>query len=133
MGRAVSKKIPAGVKGKTEREVMDFTSMTDDEILENMTEVFEEDGRLNLSYIDFEVVGGSLTISGRVSSDEELQMVEEILEQIKFANYKNDVWVDEALGITEADEDESQVKDLNFDGDDDIEEDFSGDDDEYDV
>lgn len=133
MVRAARKKQPATKSGQGAGGV-DFTSMTDDEIQEAVTEAFEEDGRLNLDYIDFEVVSGSMTVSGRVSSDDELQIAGEILEQLGYANYKNDIWVDEALGLSEAEEDENQVKDLNFDGDGDIEEDYSGDDDEqYDV
>lgn len=133
MVRAARKKQPATKSGQGGGGV-DFSSMTDDEIQEAVTEAFEEDGRLNLDYIDFEVVSGSMTVSGRVSSDDELQIAGEILEQLGYANYKNDIWVDEALGLSEAEEDENQVKDLNFDGDGDIEEDYSGDDDEqYDV
>ena len=111
---------------------IDFSSMSDDEILEAITETFEEDGRLNLGYLDIEVVSASLTISGRVSSDEELQIIEELLEQVGYTNYKNDAWVDEALGMSEAEDDEdNNYKGLNFEEDgDDIEEDYSNDDDD---
>lgn len=113
---------------------MDFNSLSDDEILETVLEAFEDDGRLDLDYIDIEVVGGSMTLSGRVSSEEELQMIEEILDHIKFTNYKNKVWVDETLIGGEVDDDETKFNGLEFSDDDDIEEDFEKDDDEdYDV
>lgn len=137
MRKATKTKTPVRSKQKQghEGDVMDFASMSDDEIQDVVREAFEEDGRLNLDYIDIEVVSGSMTISGRVSSDEELQIIEELLDQLRFSNYKNKAWVDESLSLSEPEEDEDQLKGLNFGEDgDEIEEDYSDDDeDEYDV
>lgn len=117
-----------------EGDFMDFSAMSDEEIQDVVRESFEEDGRLNLDYIDIEVVSGSMTIGGRVSSEEELQIIRELLDQLRYTNYKNNAWVDESLSYSEPDEeDEGQLKGLNFEEDgDEIEEDYSGDDeDEY--
>ena len=114
---------------------MDFNGMGDDEILEAISETFEEDGRLNLDYLDFELVSGSLTVSGRVSSEDELQIIEEILEQLKFTNYKNDAWVDETLIFTESEDDRSFTSGLSLHDDGEIDDDDyeSDDEDQYDI
>lgn len=103
--------------------------IADDEVLETIQEAFEEDGRLDMDYIDFEVVNGSVTLSGRVASDEELRIVDEILEQNGIENYKKKIWVDENLGLDEGDEEDNNFKGLSFDDDDEIDEqDYSGED-----
>lgn len=108
-----------------------LSDMNDDEILETIQEAFEEDGRLNMDYLDFEVVNGSVTISGRVASDDELRIVAEILDLADVENYKNKVWVDENMELDDADEDDNGFKGLSFDDDDEIEEqDYSGEDEE---
>lgn len=113
--------------------MVDVTTMSDDEILETIQEAFEEDGRINLDYIDIEVVDGSVTMSGRVPSEDELQVVDEIFEQLEIENYKNNVWVDENLGFDEARDEDDTFKGLSFDDDDEIEEtDYSGEDDDDD-
>lgn len=108
-----------------------LSNMNDDEILETIQEAFEEDGRLNMDYLDFEVVNGSVTISGRVASDDELRIVAEVLDLTDVENYKNKVWVDENMELEDADEDDNGFKGLSFDDDDEIEEqDYSGEDDD---
>jgi hypothetical protein len=110
---------------------MDISNMADDEITESIQEAFEEDGRLDTDYFDIEVVNGSVTLSGRVASDDELQIVEEILEQLDIENYKNKIWVDENLGAEEDDEEDTNFKGLSFDDDDEIEDtEYSGEDDD---
>lgn len=110
-----------------------LANMNDDEILEHIQEAFQEDGRLNLDYLDFEVVNGSVTISGRVASDDELRIVSEVLDLADVENYKNKVWVDENMELEDADEDEDgKLRGVSFDDDDgEIEEqDYSGEDSE---
>ncbi len=111
---------------------MDISDMKDDEIVEALLEVFEEDGRLNMDYIDIESADGAITISGRVSSEEELQMIDEIMaEQAKLDVYKNKVWVDESLVYDDEDDEEVNVKGLNFDDDGDLDDtDYSTEDEE---
>jgi hypothetical protein len=107
---------------------MDFSKMKDDEIVETIMEIFDEDGRLNMDYIDIESQDGALTLSGRVSSEEELQIIDEIMnENVGAEAYKNKVWVDESL-ISEDEDDDVNVKGLNFDDDGDLDDqDYSSD------
>lgn len=99
---------------------MDLKSMSDEEILEVIQEEFEDDGRLPMSYLDIEVVDGSITISGRVSSEEELQIVDEVMTTtLKVKDYNNKVWVDESLSYEDPDDNSPDLKELGLDDDDD--------------
>lgn len=100
------------------REIMKLEGKSDDEILELLMEVFEEDARLSMGYIDLEVVDGSITISGRVSSEDELQIITELMrEHLEVTDYKNNVWVDETLSYEDPDDNAPDIKDLTFDDD----------------
>lgn len=117
--------------------MVDISKMEDDEILETLQEAFEDDGRLEMDYIDFEVVNASITISGRVSSEDELQIIDDIMKEIKITDYTNNAWVDDTLIFGERDDDESAFAGTGittFDDDDDIDDDYKEDDDEdYDI
>ena len=108
---------------------MDLKSMSDEEILETIQEEFEEDGRLPMNYLDIEVVDGGVTINGRVSSEEELQIVDEVLSDVLgVKDYNNKVWVDETLSYEDPDDNSPDIKELGFEDDDDIDdEDYSED------
>lgn len=97
---------------------MDIETMTDEEILEAILEAFEEDARLSLHYIDFEVVDHTIAIKGRVTSAEELQVIEEIMsETLLLEDYKNKVWVDESLTYEDPEDKTPDLKGLTFDDD----------------
>lgn len=113
---------------------VDITGLDDDEILELIQEQFEEDARLDIDYIDIEVVDGSITISGRVSSEEEQQVVDEIIhDTMKIKDYENKVWVDETLAYEDPEDSGPDLKHLSFeDGEIDDEDYEEEDDDELD-
>ncbi|MBU0506794.1 MAG: hypothetical protein ABII18_11960 [bacterium] len=97
---------------------MKIEAMTDDEILEGIQEAFEEDGRLSLHYIDIEVVDGSITIAGRVTSEDELQIIDELLtDTLELEDVKNKVWVDETLSYEDPEDTAPDIKGLTFDDD----------------
>lgn len=100
---------------------MKLDGLTDEQILEAIQEAYAEDARLNMRYIDIEVVDSGITLNGRVSSEEELQIIEEVMEEnLRLTDYNNKVWVDETLSHDETDENATDIKDLSFDDDDDI-------------
>lgn len=100
----------------------------DEEKLDTILEAFEEDGRLDMDYIDIEVVDSGITLSGRVSTEEEMEIVVEVMQGLKLTDYTNNIWVDDSLGLDDADDDENGgVKNLNFDDDDIEESDFQDD------
>jgi len=97
---------------------MNTEIMTDDEILEHILEIFEEDARLSLNYINFEVVDGSITITGRVTSEEELQIIDELMtDTLELEGYKNKVWVDDSLSYEDPEDNTPDIKGLTFDDD----------------
>lgn len=101
----------------------------DEEILDTILEGFEEDGRLDMDYIDIEVVDSAITLSGRVSSEEEMEIVDEVMQGLKLQDYTNNIWVDESLGFDDADEeDNGGLKNLSFD-DEDLEDEYEDDED----
>lgn len=106
------------LKAKVERDSMKLSDMSDDEILEHVLEVFEEDARLNMNYIDVEVVDGSVTVNGRVTSEEELQVVNELMrDNLRVDDYKNNVWIDETLNYEDPEDKAPDIKELTFDDD----------------
>lgn len=110
---------------------MNLQGLTDEEILETIQEAFAEDARLAMLYIDLEVVDGAITIGGRVSSEEELQIIDEVMDDnLQVEDYRNKVWVDETLGVDDADDDATDVKDLDFDDDDIDDQEYEEEDDE---
>ena len=109
---------------------MNYETASDEEILEHLEEQFEEDGRINLNYIDFEVVDGSIAISGRVTSEEELQNISELMaDTLEIEHYKNTVWVDDSLSYEDPDDNSPDLKNITFD-DNEIEDNEYSDDDE---
>lgn len=106
------------LQAKVEKDSMKLSDMSDDEILEHVLEVFEEDARLNMNYIDVEVVDGSVTVNGRVTSEEELQVVNELMrDTLRVDDYKNNVWIDETLNYEDPEDKAPDIKELTFDDD----------------
>lgn len=104
----------------------------DEEMLEGILEGFEDDGRLDMDYLDVEVVDESITLSGRVSSEEELEMVDEVMVGLKIKDYTNNIWVDDTLGFA-ADGDDTEFRGLEIDDGDIDDDDYDDDDDDDEV
>lgn len=102
----------------------------DEEILDNILEAFEDDGRLDMDYVDVEVVDGSIRLGGRVSTEEEMEIVDEVMQGIKINDYTNKIWVDESLALDNADDDNGGLKHLQFDDEDLEESEYEDDDDD---
>lgn len=116
---------------------MNTENMSEEEVVEAILEALDEDGRINQDYVDISCVKGLITVNGRVSSEEELQALDEILgDVLELTKYKNNVWVDDTLDFDakKEDDDDDDMKSLKFDDEDnDIDDrDYSEDeDDEY--
>jgi len=99
-------------------EAMKIKVLSDEEILENILEGYEEDGRLNMNYIDVEVADRSITLNGRVSSEEELQIIEEIMhDTLNIKDYNNKIWVDDTLTYEDHNDNSPDLKAMTFDDD----------------
>lgn len=113
---------------------MNLVTLTDDEILEQILEAFEEDGRLNMNYIDIEVVDSGITIGGRVSSEEELQVIDDVMgETLDLSDYNNKVWVDDTLSYEDQDDDGPSIKSMEFEDGEIDDQEYDEEDDEEDV
>lgn len=74
----------------------DFTTMTDDEIYEVVVQHLGEYPEIDAGWIEVNVSGGHVTLSGRVGSDGEVQVAEKILVEILgVEEFTNELMVDE--------------------------------------
>jgi hypothetical protein len=79
---------------------MSYHDLSDDEIVELVTEHLVQDGHIRIEYIKIECLDGNLHLAGRVGSEEELQAIEEILgDVLDLPSYENSVWVDDSLAF----------------------------------
>lgn len=73
-------------------DLYDLDNLDDDEIYDLIVQQFEEYGDIDLDLIDILVDGGFITLSGRVGTEHELQVVEQILTDVLgVQNYSNEV------------------------------------------
>jgi hypothetical protein len=59
------------------------TPMTDDEIFDAVKQVFEQDERIDPTYIDVMVEGGVVYLEGTVGTEEEKEMADSLLDDIE--------------------------------------------------
>lgn len=86
---------------------MSLKGLSDEEIIESLYESLEDDSRVTTDYIKIECSDRVPTVSGRVKSDEELQILEDILNDlIDLPEFENNVWVDDTLAFTDNQEQE---------------------------
>ena len=84
---------------------MNKHGLSDEELVEMIVEHFEEDGRLRMDVLQVDAHQGRPAIRGRVRSDEEIQIIDEILNDVlDIHEYDNNVWVDDSLAFETPDE-----------------------------
>lgn len=89
--------------------LMSLKDLTDEEVVEMVLEQLEEDGRIQTEHIRVECADGHVSISGRVASDEEIEIVNEIFNDVlDIHDYESHLWVDESLAFEEDEEDEGK-------------------------
>ncbi len=105
--------------------VMAKEKMTDEELQEFIMDGLKEDPRVDAAYLELEVVKGKPILNGRVASDEQVQILDEIMTDVlDVEKYDNNVWVDDELAFDGADE-KDDVEELSFDDEEDMEPDDS--------
>lgn len=88
---------------------MSLKDLTDEEIVEMILEQLEEDGRILTEHLRVECADGRVSIAGRVASDEEIEIVNEIFNDVlDIHEYENHLWVDDTLAFKAGDEDEEE-------------------------
>ena len=101
---------------------MSAQDLSDKEIVDLIVESLEDNGRINLEFVEVECIKGRPVLAGRVSSDAEIQLVDEILNDVlDIHEYENNMWVDDTLAFekTEDEEKAGHVADDDEDDDDD--------------
>lgn len=98
-------------------DVFDFSTMTDDEIYDVVTEHLREYPNLDAGWIEVSVKGGFVTLSGRVGTDGEQQVAESVIADVLgIQRYSNELVVDEIHRGTEPEAaDEEAARDLEVD------------------
>lgn len=89
---------------------MSIHGLSDSEVIELILENFDEDNVINREYIEVDCQGGRPILTGRVASDEELQAIEEILNDVlEIEDCDNNVWVDDTLAFEDGNEDAEET------------------------
>ena len=78
-------------------DVYDIESMTDEEIEAIVREQLDEQPDLDVGGLDLSVSGGRVTVSGRVGTEADLQIIEHIITDVIGAQVDNDLVVDELV------------------------------------
>ena len=102
---------------------MALEELSDEEMVEFIMENLEEDGRVRTDYLDLECVNGRPILAGRVGTDEELELIDEILSDVlNIHDYENTVWVDDTLAFEKVpDEEGEETRDrASLDDDDEV-------------
>jgi hypothetical protein len=88
--------MPASTSGRDFGDVFDFSTMTDDEIYDVVVQQLQEYPNLDAGWVDVAVREGRVTLSGRVGTDAELQIAEQVLvEVLGLTDVVNELVVDE--------------------------------------
>ena len=98
-------------------DLYDLSNMTDDEIRDLVVQQLNEYPNVDAGWIDVQVKDGLVTLTGRVGTDQEYQVAEEIVHDvIGIQTYSNELLVDEThrFELPEgADEEVAMMEDLN--------------------
>jgi hypothetical protein len=114
---------------------MSIEDLSPDELIEQVIEAIEDDGQIRSDMLSIEFIDNRLIISGRVASDEEIDIINEIIsEDLEIDNFVNRVWVDDTLAFEGSSQSMDDEVLFSVDDDDDIDdESFEGDDDDDDI
>ena len=97
---------------------MPYKDLSDEELVELILEAIEDDGRVATDFLNLESINSRPIFSGRVSSDKELQILDEIMNDVlEIHQFENNAWVDDALAFENGD-DEKELLDDDDDEDD---------------
>lgn len=81
-------------------DLYDLDSLDDDEIHELLLQQIEEFGEIDADLLDITVENGFITLGGRVGTEQELQVLEQILTDVLgIMNYSNEVVIDDLVRL----------------------------------
>lgn len=103
--------------GRYTGDIFDFSGMTDDELYDLVVQQLREHPELDPDWIEVQVRGGHVTLGGRVGSDGEASIAEQVITEILgIEAFTNELVVDELhRGEMPAAADEALMQDLEVD------------------
>jgi hypothetical protein len=82
--------------GRYTGDIFDFSGMTDDELYDVVLQQLREHPEVDAGWIEVRVREGKVTLSGRVGSDAEVSVAEQVLTEILgLSDFTNELVVDE--------------------------------------
>ncbi|MBW3570194.1 MAG: BON domain-containing protein [Gemmatimonadetes bacterium] len=82
--------------GRYTGDIFDFSGMTDDELYDVVVQELKEHPELDAGWVDVRVKDGHVTLSGRVGSDSEVSVAEQVITEILgLPGFTNELMVDE--------------------------------------
>jgi hypothetical protein len=77
-------------------DLYDLDNLDDDEVYDLILQQLQEYGDLDVDLLDIQVRNGFITLGGRVGTEQELQVVEQIVTDILgIGNYSNEIMLDD--------------------------------------
>lgn len=90
---------------------MSHEDLSDEELVELIMESLQEDGRIRTDCVNIESMRGKPILSGRVASDEELEIINEVLiDVLNLDDFENNIWVDDTLAFEAPEEGENSER-----------------------
>ena len=82
--------------GRYRGDIFDFSGMTDDELYDVVVQHLREHPELDAGWVEVRVKDGHVTLAGRVGSDAEVSVAEQVLAEILgIPSFSNELVVDE--------------------------------------
>ncbi len=82
--------------GRYTGDIFDFSGMTDDELYDVVVQHLQEHPEVDSEWVEVRVKDGHVTLSGRVGSDSEISVAEQVITEILgLQEFTNELMVDE--------------------------------------
>ena len=82
--------------GRYTGDIFDFSGMTDDELYDVVVQELREHPEVDSEWVEVQVKDGHVTLSGRVGSDSEVSVAEQVVTEILgLTEFTNELMVDE--------------------------------------
>ncbi|HEX6369337.1 MAG TPA: BON domain-containing protein [Longimicrobium sp.] len=82
--------------GRYTGDIFDFSGMTDDELYDVVVQQLQEHPEIDSEWVEVRVKEGHVTLSGRVGSDSEVSVAEQVITEILgLQEFTNELMVDE--------------------------------------
>jgi hypothetical protein len=102
--------------GRYTGDIFDFSGMTDDELYDVVVQELREHPEVDSEWVEVQVKDGHVTLSGRVGSDSEISVAEQVVTEILgLTEFTNELMVDELhRGETPEAADDAVAQDLEM-------------------